>query len=507
MKRLSVTTLLVASAACATPRATLPAPSQPLVATGLQALPPLPPAGEARPFAVPDVHASRLSNGMHVYVLPQHAWPFVQVTFASRRAGEDGELHSAGLPSLLGRVMSASPDDREEPLQAPTGSPGAGAGADGGGGGSAGQGGKDDGVDDTLFRNSATSRHRTSISYQVEKKHTKRAVRSLAELVQHPNFEEDRFKEARAGAAKSAGAWWGMSGMAHNFLMQRLYGPNHLLGQHADTAEKRIEDHTLEAVKTAHTRRFSPEAGALIVVGDVEPDAVQTWAETYFAKWQPTGKKAKRYQRPKWQTRGKRFLFLHAGDVDQAQITIGQKVPGRLSEDYAALLVLTELLGGRGRLDSRLNRALREEDGVTYGARAGYVPRIDGGTLILSTATQRDAAEASARRMLAEMKRLQTEPVSPGELANTKAAIRERLAASLETGPDAANRLASLFEVGLLPQRLADYARAVEAITPRQLQEVAMRVLNPGGASIVVVGDLDRSFKLGRWADAEDETY
>ena len=56
--------------------------------------------------------------------------------------------------------------------------------------------------------------------------------------------------------------------MARNHITQRLYGPAHVLGQHAKMAVKRLANHSLRAVQAGYMHRYLPSASAVILVGD-----------------------------------------------------------------------------------------------------------------------------------------------------------------------------------------------------------------------------------------------
>jgi len=54
----------------------------------------------------------------------------------------------------------------------------------------------------------------------------------------------------------------------------------------------------------------------------------------------------------------------------QVELRLGHVGPGRQTEAYHVLLTLNALLGGQ--FTSRINRRLRQEKGVTYGARTSF---------------------------------------------------------------------------------------------------------------------------------------
>ena len=101
---------------------------------------------------------------------------------------------------------------------------------------------------------------------------------------------------------------------------------------------------------------------------------------------------------------------------------LGAPALARTSPDYDALVLANAIYGG-GAFDARLFREVREKRGLVYGAYSSLQAGRDRGTMTITfraVPSKVDAADAVVR---AELKRMQTEPVSADELARAKTRV------------------------------------------------------------------------------------
>jgi predicted Zn-dependent peptidase len=291
-------------------------------------------------------------------------------------------------------------------------------------------------------------------------------------------------------------------GVAVNHMMQRLYGPSHVLGQHAKLAMQRADKHDLAAVRGGYRARFVPAASVLIVAGDVRAEEVEAQTRALFGAWKNVAEAPLTYEPPTWVPRGKRNVCLHMADSRQAVIVVGQKAPAPNAVDYEALRALVHILGGSA--SSRLTRALRDEQGATYHVGARLAPRRDGSTLLIETSTVNDAAPEALARIRKELGRLRTEPVTRDELRRAQHALLDELGSSVASASGAVHTLASMLSMGQWHGDLQKQVQAILALDEARLLAAAKAHLTPE-APAILVGDMDGYGKLGQWAYADNE--
>ena len=155
--------------------------------------------------------------------------------------------------------------------------------------------------------------------------------------------------------------------------------------------------------------------------------------------------------------------------------------------DYFAAKVFSEVYGGS--FGSRLNMALRGEQGRTYGAYGGFTFLKHGGYFASSASTQTEQTRDALASMLDVLESMRTVPPSPEELQRAASHLTGRAVLDLETFADAINWLWYLEFMGLPPDYLSRAHTAYAAVTPEDIQRVAREQVDPSRLSIVVVGD------------------
>ncbi|MHB8892423.1 MAG: M16 family metallopeptidase, partial [Candidatus Limnocylindrales bacterium] len=238
-----------------------------------------------------------------------------------------------------------------------------------------------------------------------------------------------------------------------------------------------------------HTATYVPERAALVVAGDVDPDAVLRAAEALFADWKASGAGA---TAPIDDTAAvsERFIrVIHRPGAVQTEVRIGHPGLPRLHPDFHAVSVMSAILGGL--FNSRLNMKLREEKGYTYGASAGFDLRRARGPFTARAAVNTEATVPALQEFLVELDRIREEPVTDAEIRAARDYLVGVFPLRFETPGPVAGSLAGLFVQGLPDDELARYRAAIEAVTADDVLRVARDHIHPERAAIILVGDHD----------------
>jgi predicted Zn-dependent peptidase len=149
--------------------------------------------------------------------------------------------------------------------------------------------------------------------------------------------------------------------------------------------------------------------------------------------------------------------------------------------------VLTQVFGGA--FNSRLNKAVRVEKGLTYGARGGLAPSRFAGRFQASTFTKTPSTAEAVRIILREMERLRSSPVEKIELDQARAYLAGSFAGDRETPQAVVGDLWLIDQCGLPADHFERYLAAVRQTSAADLQRVASRLIQPEELIIVVVGE------------------
>ncbi len=183
---------------------------------------------------------------------------------------------------------------------------------------------------------------------------------------------------------------------------------------------------------------------------------------------------------------------LRVVDVPQARQTelrVGHWGVARDRPDAPALQVLSAVLGDGP--CSRLAGSLRQSLGVTYQVRTRFAARHGRGPFVVETAVETAAAAAALAGITREIERLREQLVPQDELEQAK---RRLLGAELRQFQSMIHSGWTLREVALEGDPVRHFERrrrALAAVAPDALQELARRHLHPERLLAVAVGPKD----------------
>jgi zinc protease len=159
----------------------------------------------------------------------------------------------------------------------------------------------------------------------------------------------------------------------------------------------------------------------------------------------------------------------------------------RADPSYAVGEVTNSILGGG--YSSRVNRAVRIERGLSYGAGSGLGTRRYAGLFQLACQTKNESAAEVATLFIDALKTLATAPIDEAELSARKSALLGPLSRGVETGNGLAGALSERVGDGLPLSELSQLLATIPSVTEAQVQAYAAKNLAPTNARLVIVGD------------------
>jgi zinc protease len=256
---------------------------------------------------------------------------------------------------------------------------------------------------------------------------------------------------------------------------------------------------TLDDLRRAHDRAFTPATTALVLAGDITPAEARTLAEGAFGSWTGgTGSPAPASSAvasaagpsaspPRQGPAPGRILLLDKPDSSQTALVLAAPGVARGDPDYETLLVTNEVFGGA--FSSRLNQDLRETRGYTYGVFSRLKAMRLAGVLTITMDVQTPATADAVRETLVDADRLAASGVSADELTRARQSLSGSVPALFSTATDSLSTLRTLYlndePVDYYRQRPARLAR----ITAGDVAVVARRWFEPGAFTVVAVGD------------------
>jgi predicted Zn-dependent peptidase len=232
-----------------------------------------------------------------------------------------------------------------------------------------------------------------------------------------------------------------------------------------------IETLTRPEAEAFFRKYYLPSNITVAIVGDVNPEQIKELAEKYFGTI-PSGPKPDPVETVEPQQLGQRRVAVQ--DPAQPFVLIGYHKPSINHPDNAVFDAITEIVGiGR---TSRLHKSLVKEKRIAVAA-SGF-PGMPGnkypGLFLFYAVPARDHTnEESEEAIYAEIEKLKTELVKPGELAKAKTRSRASLIRQLDSNSGLASLLTFYDVVTGDWRNLFKQLDDIDKVTVEDIQRVA----------------------------------
>jgi len=226
---------------------------------------------------------------------------------------------------------------------------------------------------------------------------------------------------------------------------------------------------------------YAPNNATLVVVGDVEAEAVFSMAKKYFSGFKRVNLPETK-PRTEVEQRGLRSLVVKR-PAKLPSLRMGYKTPSLLGSgkekkwEAYALEVLANILdgGSSARFSKKLVRGQEVAAGVgAWYSGYGRFPDLFG---LSGTPTKGNTVETLTNAILAEIDLLKKEKVSAEELKRVKAQVLAEEIYERDSIEHIATIIGSLEATGLGYAVMDEYATEILKVTPEQIQQVAKKYL------------------------------
>jgi zinc protease len=240
---------------------------------------------------------------------------------------------------------------------------------------------------------------------------------------------------------------------------------------------------TLEDVRAFHATFYRPDNATLVVVGDFDQAQLDAWVDKYFNGIPRPSSPIPRVTVKEPPRAGEKRFTERSANVPLPAVALTYLVPSSLDKDAHALRVASAILSAGE--SSRLFQSLVYKDHVAARASASADLREDAGMFVLraTVANGRKPAEAESA-LLAEVKKLQTMPVSPAELSKAKNLATTSALRSRETNQGKAFAIGQAVTLGD-PERVNTDLARLQSVTAADVKRVMIKYFVPGNRVVI----------------------
>jgi len=427
------------------------------------------PPDPAKPVvaALPAPVTMKLANGMTLIVVEKHDLPLITASIVAVGGGAADPAGRAGLNNLTADLMTKGTKMRSatqiaNEVEKLGGSIQSGAGWDS-----------------------------AEVSLEVKSDQIAPALAVLADVTRNPTFAADELDRSRAQTIDGVQVQLKDPGKLASLVAVKAVIGESDYGHSLAGTPTSLKAITRDDVLAAYARTWTPNYSTLILVGDITPAAAKALADKNFGSWP-------KKTLSEWRIRGleklpspppkpARIIVVDMPNAGQAGVVIARPGIARNDPDFYAASVANSTLGVG--FSSRLNQEIRIKRGLAYGAGSGLAARRQPGYVSANTQTKNPSAPEVVGLIVDAMRGMGAAPVPAGELASRKAVLIGDFGRDTETTSGIANILGDYVIENVPLSELKSFTPKIDGIDAAAVQRISQRLLDPTGASIIVVGD------------------
>jgi len=418
-------------------------------------------AAAAKPSAIPTPYETTLSNGLQVLIVEDHRQPLVNYRLAFRVGDANDPSATPGLAAVVADMLTQGTESRTlqqlSDEQARTGAAlAAGSNAD-----------------------------YTTLAASAPGKSAEQALELLADIALRPSFPARELELIKQNRKQFLVHQRSQPSFLSNERLAQAIFAQHPYSRISTTAEA-LDTITRDRLVAFHRAMFIPNQAVLIVVGDVQRDALMKRINDLFGKWAQAPIADQQFTAPP--ARAERAIYVvDRPGATQSSIVVANLGIARTSNDYFPMLVLQTVLGAP--VGGRLRANLREAKGYTEAASSSLEARRNAGWFGSMAEVRSNVTGPSLKEFFYELERIRTEPVPDKEINAAKALLTNIFSQQVSMAGGLLDQLVQLKMYGLPANYLQTYNDRVNAVTAQDIQRVAQQYVLPDKSAVVIVGD------------------
>lgn len=324
------------------------------------------------------------------------------------------------------------------------------------------------------------------ISVTALNKNLDKTILLMKEIMFSPKFSKEEYERLLEEQKQGVKNRVTQASTLASDVFRRILLPNSVAGLPEPGTEKSLETISLEDVTAHYKTWFKPENAKITIVGNLSQKDIKE-KMAFLATWEKgntTAPKPLSIQKGN----GKTIYFVDKPGAAQSEIRIGwPSIYEDATGQFYAATIMNYALGGA--FNSRINLNLREKNGWTYGARAGFVSTNYVNLYAGSAGVKLEATDSALSEFIREITEFRNGGVKEEELSFTKSSIGQSEALKYETPGQKSGFLKLLMDNGYDKDISKKRNEVAAKITKAEVDQMAKKLLNTDEMVILVVGD------------------
>ena len=411
---------------------------------------------------IPEPTRVTLENGMVVLLLEDHELPIVSVSAKIRTGSRLEPEEKIGLAGLTGAVMrsggttSLSGDELDDYLEGKAA------------------------VIETGIGGTMGSASMSSLTEDFPE-----VLKVFADVLRHPAFDPEKLTIAKNQEMANIAR---QNDNPDRIVLREFY--KLIYGKHSPYARvptyATVNSITKEDMMAWHHQYYHPNRVILGLVGDFQTKAAIELVKKVFGDWKP-GPKSEDQMAPYQNSSMPDIFYVEKNDMTQAKIAMGHLGVMRNDPDYYPLVIVNQIMSGS--FGARLFSNIRSQQGLAYDVQGGVGFHWDyPGVANLAMSTKTETTAKGIDALIAEAKKMVTEPPTDEEVAKAKTSILNSFVFSVDSPGKVLGKFLTYEYFGYPSDWLLRFRKGIEEVSTVQVREAARKHLRPKDFSILIVG-------------------
>jgi len=313
--------------------------------------------------------------------------------------------------------------------------------------------------------------------------HVVRAVDLLSDIVSQPRFDAEEIERERRVILDEMKSVEDTPDDVVHDLFTESFWPDHALGRPVLGRVETVSSFTRKDLLRFFKKIYAPSNLIVAAAGNLEERILDLVREHFSSLSTPPDGIAN--VAPKVSP----TIQLAEKDLELAHLVVGSEAPPQASPRRHAAYVLNAVLGGN--LSSRLFQVIREEHALAYSVFSGLSAYHDTGQFSIYAGTEAQNVPLVLDLVLAELRRIKSQPVEEAELQRAKSHLRGSILMGLESTSARMSQLARqemYFGRQVSPDEVIS---SIDAVTSAEVLELASEMFGRGPLSMTVLGRLE----------------
>ncbi|MBF0491515.1 MAG: insulinase family protein [Deltaproteobacteria bacterium] len=303
------------------------------------------------------------------------------------------------------------------------------------------------------------------------------------ELLLEPKFDTKEIEKERALILQAIKREEDqLASLAYKRFLKDLY-PQHPYGLPAIGTEKTVKSLKRKDLLEIHQTMLNPKAMVLSMVGDFDPETYRDFFEKKLSPLKSRMIYASPFNMP--QAPAQKIESRIPKDKMQTHIVLGFLGTSIYNKDRYAMEVLNHILAGQG---GRLFMELRDKQSLAYSVTSFSQEGLEPGFFAVYIATEPQKAEQAIAGIKSELKKIQSEKVSPAELERAKKHLIGTFEIDLQRNSHLNSQLAFNELYGLGYKEIALFPDKVLKVTENDILKVAQKYFDLDRYVLAVLG-------------------